>query len=121
MSIQGCDTGDAKITSGYQLKARHVIHTVGPVWKGGIENENELLASCYIKSLELAKANNIRSIAFPCISTGIYGFPKDLAAMIAVSEVKRWLMKNKLPEKVYFVAFDNENLHIYQKLLSENE
>lgn len=121
MGIHGCETGDAKITDGYQLKARYIIHTVGPVWKGGAENEYELLASCYNKSLELAKENNIRSIAFPGISTGVYGFPKELAAMIAVSETKRWLIRNKIPEKVIFVAFDNENLLIYQKLLSEDE
>ncbi len=118
ISLNGCNTGNAKITSGYQLKARYIIHTVGPVWKGGIERENELLASCYTNSLELAKDHSIRSIAFPGISTGVYGFPKDIAAMIAVSETKRWLKKNKLPEKVIFVAFDNENLAIYKKLLS---
>lgn len=118
LTIKGCDSGDAKITSGYQLKARYVIHTVGPVWRGGAEDENVILASCYSRSLQLARENNIKSIAFPAISTGIYGFPKELAALIAVSETKRFLEKNKLPEKVIFVAFDNETLIIYQKLLA---
>lgn len=118
LKLDGCETGDAKLTSGHLLKARWVIHTVGPVWKGGIEDENELLASCYNKSLELARDNSIRNIAFPGISTGVYGFPKDLAALIAVTETKRFLKKYHLPEKVIFVAFDNESLYIYQKLLS---
>jgi O-acetyl-ADP-ribose deacetylase (regulator of RNase III) len=118
IKIDGCNTGDAKLTSGYQLKAKYIIHTVGPVWKGGTENENELLSSCYNNSLDLARNNNIRTIAFPGISTGVYGFPKDLAALIAVSETRRFLSKHKIPEKVIFVAFDNESFLIYQKLLS---
>ena len=118
LKIDGCDTGDAKLTSGYLLKAKYIIHTVGPVWKGGTGNESELLSSCYNRSLELARQNKIKSIAFPGISTGLYGFPKELAAMIAVSETTRFLKKHDLPSKVIFVAFDNENLRIYQKLLS---
>lgn len=86
-ALGGCATGDAKITSGYRLPARHVIHAVGPVWQGGRHGEDELLASCYRRSLEIARANGLRSIAFPAISTGIYGFPADRAARIAVTTV----------------------------------
>jgi len=117
--LNGCETGKAKITSGYNLKARFVIHTVGPVWRGGIDDEPELLASCYQQSFALAKKYNIKTIAFPCISTGVYGFPKDLAALIAVTEAKRFTAMNKTPEKIIFVVFDNENYNIYQKLLQE--
>ena len=118
LKLEGCDTGDAKLTSAHMLKAKFIIHTVGPVWKGGLEDENELLSSCYYNSLDLARKNDIRVIAFPSISTGAYGFPKDLAALIAVTETERFLGKYSLPEKVIFVAFDNESHYIYQKLLS---
>jgi O-acetyl-ADP-ribose deacetylase (regulator of RNase III) len=117
--LNGCPTGEAKITGGYNLKARNIIHTVGPVWYGGFRDENELLASCYKSSLTLAKKNNIKTIAFPGISTGVYGFPKDLAAAIAVKESKRFLNNNPVPEKIIFVAFDDENYNIYQKLLDK--
>lgn len=117
--LKGCETGKAKITKGYNLRARHVIHTVGPVWYGGCRDENEKLASCYQASLELAGINKIKTIAFPGISTGVYGFPRDLAALIAVNESRRYLKKNPLPEKVIFVAFDNESFEIYRKLLDE--
>jgi O-acetyl-ADP-ribose deacetylase (regulator of RNase III) len=90
-TLGGCDTGDAKITKGHRLKARHVIHTVGPVWHGGGHNEDALLASCYRRSLELAAENGLRSIAFPAISTGVYRFPPDRAARIAVETVKNML------------------------------
>jgi O-acetyl-ADP-ribose deacetylase (regulator of RNase III) len=119
MKIDGCGTGEARITGGYRLRARHVIHTVGPVWRGGTGNENELLASCYIESLKLARDNNLKTIAFPGISTGVYGFPKDLAALIAVTETQRFLKKNRSPEKVFFVAFDNETHFLYENLLSK--
>lgn len=119
--LNGCETGKAKITSGYNLKARYVIHTVGPVWRCGIDDEPEILASCYQESLKLAKKHGIRSIAFPGISTGIYGFPKDLAALIAVTETKRFAAFNRLPEKIIFVAYDRENYNIYQKLLEKND
>ncbi len=118
-NLDGCNTGEAKITGGYSLNARHVIHTVGPVWQGGSNNEHESLASCYRSSLALAKKNKIKTIAFPGISTGVYGFPKDLAALIAVKESDRFLRKNPYPEKVIFVAFDDENYEIYRKLLNK--
>jgi len=118
-SLNGCITGEAKVTKGYRLKARHIIHTAGPVWYGGYRDEPELLASCYQSSLKLARENKIKTIAFPGISTGVYGFPKDLAALIAVNETKRFLNKNSLPEKVIFVAFDNDNYETYRKLLDQ--
>ncbi|MGB4293211.1 MAG: O-acetyl-ADP-ribose deacetylase [Bacteroidales bacterium] len=117
--LNGCETGQAKITAGYNLKAKYVIHTVGPIWRGGITDEPELLASCYQQSLALAKKYKIKTIAFPGISTGVYGFPKDLAALIAVTETKRFILTNKIPEKIIFVAFDDENFKIYKKLLGE--
>jgi len=117
--LNGCPTGEAKITGGYNLKARFIIHTVGPVWYGGYRDESELLASCYRSSLTLAKKNSVKTIAFPGISTGVYGFPKDLAAVIAVNEAKRFLSNNLVPEKVIFVAFDDESYKIYQKLLDQ--
>jgi O-acetyl-ADP-ribose deacetylase len=117
--LKGCAAGQAKITGGHNLKARYVIHTVGPVWYGGYRNEHETLASCYQASLDLAKRNKIKTIAFPGISTGVYGFPKDLAAVIAVNESKRFLLKNACPEKVIFVAFDDESYETYRKLLDQ--
>lgn len=117
MTIGGCPSGEAKITKGYNLKARYVIHTVGPIWHGGNTNENELLASCYRMSLSLAVENNCTSIAFPNISTGVYGFPKELAADIAIREVQSFLLKNKSIRKVFFCCFDSENYLIYQRLL----
>ena len=117
--LNGCETGDAKITNGYDLKAQYVIHTVGPVWRDGICDERALLASCYQKSLKLAKENNIRTIAFPGISTGVYGFPKDQAALIAITETKRFLKKNSFPEKVFFVAFDEYDYNLYHSLLHQ--
>ncbi len=117
--LNGCNTGEAKITGGYRLKARHVIHTVGPVWRGGSNDEHDTLALCYKSSLTLAKKNKIKTIAFPGISTGVYGFPKDLAALIAVKESDRFLRKNSYPEKVIFVTFDDESYEIYRKLLNK--
>lgn len=113
----GCATGEAVITTGGKLPARHVIHTVGPVWQGGSANEEELLASCYRSSLTLAAMNGIRTIAFPNISTGVYGFPKPLAAQIAVETVKRCLQEHTAIEKVVFVCFDDENYGLYEALL----
>jgi O-acetyl-ADP-ribose deacetylase len=115
--LNGCKTGEAKITKGYKLKAKYVIHTVGPVWYGGYHDETELLASCYQSSLKLAKEKKIKTIAFPGISTGVYGFPKELAATIAVNEIRRFLNRNSVPEKIIFVAFDNESYETYSKLL----
>jgi O-acetyl-ADP-ribose deacetylase (regulator of RNase III) len=119
LGLRGCETGQSKITAGYNLKAKHVIHSVGPVWKGGKSDEGNLLASCYRTSLSLARDNKIRTIAFPNISTGIYGFPKELAAVIAVNETKRFLKNNKLPDKVTFVSFSEDDFEIYRKLLEE--
>lgn len=118
--LKGCETGQAKITPGFQLPARHVIHTVGPVWKGGKQNEAELLQSCYRNSLELALQGGIRSIAFPNISTGVYHFPKDLAAEIAIQTVVL-LLEQKGPDmEVFFVVFDQENLKLYKPLFDES-
>jgi O-acetyl-ADP-ribose deacetylase (regulator of RNase III) len=105
-TLNGCETGDAKITSGYRLPARHVIHTVGPVWKGGTSGEADLLASCYETSLRLAAETGFRSIAFPAISTGIYGYPAGGAASVAVETVKRVLEDLPEVETVTLVAFD---------------
>ena len=103
--LGGCPTGQAKITKGYNLPAKWVIHTVGPVWHGGARREDELLASCYRTSLELAVEMGIRTIAFPAISTGVYGFPLERATAIAVREVRRFLEKNPSLERVVFVCF----------------
>lgn len=115
--LNGCETGDAKITGGYRLKARYVIHTVGPIWYGGDHKEHDLLASCYRKSLALASENMIKSIGFPGISTGAYRFPAEQAAAIAVNETKQFMEKNQYPEKVIFVAFRSEDYEIYRNLL----
>lgn len=118
-TLGGCKTGDAKITKGYNLPSKFVIHTVGPVWDGGIFSERALLRSCYLKSLKLAVENDIKTIAFPNISTGVYGFPKKPAAEIAIKAVNDFLNENTTIEKVYFIAFDEENFEIYRKLLNE--
>jgi len=118
-TLNGCETGKAKITKGYRLRSRHVIHTVGPVWHGGYRDEHEMLASCYQSSLEIAMEKKIKTIAFPGISTGVYGFPQDMAALIAVSETRRFLLKNKYPEKVTFVTFTDDNYETYRKLLDQ--
>jgi O-acetyl-ADP-ribose deacetylase (regulator of RNase III) len=117
--LKGCETGDAKITPGFNLPARYVIHTVGPVWRGGDFHERELLASCYSRSLELAREYKLSSIAFPNISTGVYGFPKLQAAEIAISTVKEDLQKQKGNIRISFVVFDQENEKLYSKLLEE--
>lgn len=107
-TLDGCKTGQAKITRGYQLSARHVIHTVGPIWQGGEQGEPELLAACYRNSLQLAVTNGIRTIAFPAISCGVYGYPLDEAARIAVQEVRRFLAADDRIETVYLVCFGAE-------------
>ena len=117
LSLNGCKTGDAKLSKGYNLPAKFVIHTVGPVWNGGKRNEHVLLASCYKKSLEIALSENIETIAFPNISTGVYRFPKDQAAKIAYETVNSFLSSENAIKLVYFVIFDNENLRIYNDLL----
>ncbi len=116
-TLNGCDTGKAKITKGYKLPAKYVIHTVGPVWYGGKNNEEELLKSCYLESLNLAKEYGCKTIAFPNISTGVYRFPKEKAAEVAIDTVKDYLARNSLPETVYFVCFDDENYRIYKDVL----
>ena len=110
-------TGKAIITSAGKLAASFVIHTVGPVWKGGINREDELLANCYINSLHLAREKGLKSISFPNISTGVYGFPKKDAAEVAIETVHNFISSMEDPLKVYFVCFDEENYEIYKKLL----
>lgn len=116
--LGGCKTGDAKITKGYRLPASHVIHTVGPVWRGGAKGEPELLSSCYQKSLELAAARDLRSIAFPCISTGIYGYPTEPAAEVAVSAVRSFLERPSSLAEIVFCCFSQSALIVYQEILS---
>lgn len=113
--LNGCKTGEAKITLGYNLLAKHVIHAVGPIWKGGNRSESQLLANCYRNSFYLAKLNNMESIAFPNISTGVYGYPKAEAAKIVKSETLLFLADNPNFKKVIFAIFDEENYHIYNK------
>jgi len=117
--LGGCPTGEAKITKGFKLQAKYIIHTVGPVWHGGNDREEELLSSCYRESLKLAGGHNCKTVAFPNISTGIYHFPKRSAAGIAIHEVTKFLEQNPLPEKVTFVCFDKENYEIYKELLTD--
>jgi O-acetyl-ADP-ribose deacetylase (regulator of RNase III) len=112
-AIGGCQTGEARITHGYQLPSRYVIHTVGPIWRGGAHNEEELLKSCYRKSLDLAEKNGLKSIAFPCISTGAYGFPSKRASCIALETVREHLKKSSEIEKVIFVCFTQEDYDWY--------
>jgi O-acetyl-ADP-ribose deacetylase len=117
----GCATGEAVITTGGNLPARYVIHTVGPVWQGGNRNEPQLLANAYRNSLQLAVENNCRTIAFPNISTGIYGYPKELAAQVAISTVNQFVKDNPgIVDAIIFVCFDDENFNIYQQTLSGN-
>lgn len=116
-TLNGCETGAAKITKGFNLPAKYVIHTVGPVWRGGNNKEAELLASCYRQSLLLAAKNHCESLAFPNISTGVYGFPKILAAKIAVDEVMNFLSGSSLPATVTFCCFDDENYELYFHIL----
>lgn len=117
-TLGGCNTGEAKITSGYNLLAKFVIHTVGPVWHGGENSEKELLVSCYKNSLEIAETDKLKTIAFPNISTGVYGFPKEPAARIAVDTVKQFERASSNIRKVMFVCFDEENYQIYKKILA---
>lgn len=116
-TLGGCKTGEAKATRGHRLKARSIIHTVGPVWRGGDHGEDELLASCYRASLRLAEQFHARSIAFPAISTGVYGFPKQRAAEISVREVRQHGANSPI-EQVIFCCFDEETRAIYRELIS---
>ena len=116
-AIGGCETGDAKATAGYGLSVRHVIHTVGPVWSGGDSGEPEQLASCYRRSLEIADDLSVTSIAFPGISTGVYGFPPELAAPIAIRTVREAGLAGTSVESVTFCCFSDGDLALYQRLL----
>lgn len=118
-TLGGCPTGEARITRGYNLPARFVIHTVGPVWRGGKYGEDELLARCYRNALALAEQHGIRTIAFPAISTGAYGFPLERATRIAVTEVRRFLEKNTSIEKVLFVCFGERAYRCYLDTVAE--
>ena len=120
-TLNGCETGQAKITKGYNLPAKHVIHTVGPIWRGGNNNEEKLLADSYQNVMIQAQLNNIETIAFPNISTGVYGFPKELAARIAIYEVNKFLWSDSSEsciQKIIFVCFNKENFDIYTALIS---
>ncbi|MFW6358863.1 MAG: macro domain-containing protein, partial [Chroococcales cyanobacterium] len=117
--IGGCATGDAKITQGYNLPAKWVIHTVGPVWRGGNQGETEELASCYRRSLEIAEEHSIESIAFPAISTGIYAFPLEEATKIAVTEVSKFLQTDTPIQQVIFVCFSQKSFDCYSKVVQK--
>ena len=117
-NIGGCPTGHARITGGYDLSARHVIHTVGPVWRGGEKGEPELLASCYRECLALAERHKLNSIAFPAISTGVYGYPLDRAAKIGLLETRAYLDGGGNLMKIVIVCFDSANLNAYEQALA---
>ncbi len=117
ITLRGCKTGEAKISPGFQLPAKYVIHTVGPVWNNGTENEEMLLSMCYKNSLELAVTHNVKTIAFPCISTGAYRFPFEKAGLIALKAVDLFLTNNDTIEKVYLVVFGQKELQQYERVL----
>jgi O-acetyl-ADP-ribose deacetylase (regulator of RNase III) len=117
-TLGGCPTGEAKITGGYNLPARYVIHTVGPVWQGGQRGEAELLASCYRNSLEIAASRHLQSIAFPSISTGVYGYPIRQAATIAVSTVRKFIQQPSSLQEIIFCCFSLADLAVYNELLA---
>jgi len=119
-TLGGCSTGDAKITGGYMLPAKYVIHTVGPVWHGGKAKENEKLADCYRRSMEVAHENGVKTLAFPAISTGVYGYPIEEAARIAVKTVDDFLKGNAVPVDVVFCCFSEQDLSVYRRCLAEN-
>lgn len=120
-TLNGCETGKAKITRGYRLPAKYVIHTPGPIWHGGGSNEAELLAGCYRSSLELASAHGCKTVDFPSISTGVYRFPLDKAAAIAIGTIKDWLSAHPELERVRMVCFDERTLKVYQAALDSLE
>lgn len=118
-TLNGCPTGEARITKGYELCAKYVIHTVGPVWRDGNNNEGDLLASCYVNSLQLAVENKIKTIAFPAISTGVYGFPIEQATRIAVSTAKSFLKNNDTIQKIIFVCYDEITYRVYRTVIEK--
>ena len=120
-SLGGCDTGDAKITRGYKLPAKFVIHTVGPVWRGGQNGEPELLASCYRRSLELADRHHLKSIAFPSISTGAYGYPFRLAAEVAITTARNFIQTPGSLKEIMFCCFSAGDYGVYNQLLTPSE
>lgn len=120
-ALGGCPTGEARITRGYRLPAKHVIHAVGPVYRGGLQGEAALLRSAYTSSLRLAQENSLDTIAFPSISTGVYGYPKPAGCDIAVDTVAAWLSEHDKPSRVIFCCFDAENEQLYRKKLQELE
>ena len=119
--LGGCPTGQAKMTGGYNLPAKHVIHTVGPVYDGGGHSEAELLASCYCESLRLAAEAKLKTIAFPCISTGVYGYPKEKACEVAIATVIEFLTANQLPEVVTFCCFSRDDAELYGERLKSSK
>jgi len=119
-TLGGCETGDAKITGGYGLPAKHVIHAVGPVWRGGADGEDDQLASCYRRSLEIAVKHGLASVAFPAISTGVYRFPPDRAARIAVGTVRGFLTANPSIEEVVFCCFGRESAAAHEAALASD-
>ncbi|MCP1198098.1 O-acetyl-ADP-ribose deacetylase [Notoacmeibacter sp. MSK16QG-6] len=120
-SVGGCPTGEARITKGYNLPARFIIHTVGPIWRGGNAGEETLLRSAYRESLIMASAHQCRTVAFPAISTGVYSYPKAQAARVAVSETIAYLQNQAIPETVIFCAFDETTAQLYRDLLQSDE
>ena len=118
-TLNGCETGEAKITGGYNLPARYVIHTVGPVWSGGNHGESELLANCYRNCLKLAVDNNLKTIAFPSISTGVYGYPIEKASVIAIQEINEFMNSNPGIDKVIIVCFGEHPFSIYKQNLTD--
>lgn len=120
LTLGGCPTGEARITKGYNLPARHVIHAVGPIWAGGVDNEDALLASAYRSSLQLAAQHGLKTIAFPAISTGSYGFPMERATRIAIREVRLFLQQNTSIERVILVCFGQDAYDLYLRVYADN-
>jgi O-acetyl-ADP-ribose deacetylase len=117
--LNGCEVGELKVTKGYNLKAKFIFHAVGPIWRGGGNDEHMLLASCYRRAMEKASELSLESIAFPAISTGAYRFPHEEAALIAVTEIRRFLKRKRYPVNVYLVAFTDEQYSLYMKTLKQ--
>ncbi|MCD8266809.1 MAG: O-acetyl-ADP-ribose deacetylase [Prevotellaceae bacterium] len=118
-ALGGCPTGQSKMTRAYNLPSNHVIHTVGPVWHGGSHGEAELLSSCYETALRLAEENKLQSVAFPCISTGVYGYPKQEAARVALAAISRCLMEEKYKGSVILCCFSREDAKVYEDIIQE--